>query len=127
MREMHASGVSGGDMKRSTDRMLTTHVGSLVRTPEIMRGIKARMLNQAYDEERFARDVKRGVAEVVRKQVEVGIDVPNDGELGRQGFSTYASQRLGGLEVQAPDPDWDGWATTDGTEQAIFPEFFQQY
>jgi 5-methyltetrahydropteroyltriglutamate--homocysteine methyltransferase len=63
-----------------------------------MRGIKARLLDQPHDQAQFAADVRRGVADVLRKQVEVGIDIPNDGELGRQGFSVYADQRLAGLE-----------------------------
>src|SRR5207247_2695189 len=111
----------------STDRSLTTHVGSLVRTPEIMRGIKARMLNQPYEQEQFAADVRRGVADVVRKQVEIGIDIPNDGELGRQGFSVYANQRLAGLEPRELDPDESVWNIAEGGEQQKFPDFFDQY
>ena len=114
-------------MKRSTDRILTTHVGSLVRTPEIMRGIKARMLNQPYDADQFAADVRRGVAEVVRKQVEVGIDIPNDGELGRQGFSVYANQRLAGLEPRELGPDESVWNYTEGSDRTTFADFFKQY
>jgi 5-methyltetrahydropteroyltriglutamate--homocysteine methyltransferase len=114
-------------MKRSTDRILATHVGSLVRTPEIMQGMKARTLNQPYDQDRLAADVKRGVHDVVRKQIEVGIDIPNDGELGRHGFSTYAHQRLSGLEARELEPGESVWSFTTGSEQAQFREFFEQY
>ena len=114
-------------MKRSTDRILTTHVGSLVRTPEIMRGIKARMLNQPYDEGQFAADVRGGVADIVRKQVEVGIDIPNDGELGRQGFSVYANQRLAGLEPRELEADESVWNYSEGSDRLVFPDFFKQY
>src|SRR5262249_10454350 len=114
-------------MKRSTDRILTTHVGSLIRTPEIMQGLKARTLNRPYDQERLAADVARGVAEVVGKQVEVGIDGANDGELGRHGFTSYAHQRLGGLRPRELEANESVWALTDGVEQALFPEFFKQY
>lgn len=72
-------------MKRSTGRILTTHVGSLVRPPEIIAAVKARALHRPYDPEALARDVRRGVAEVVRRQAEVGIDVVSDGELGKPG------------------------------------------
>jgi 5-methyltetrahydropteroyltriglutamate--homocysteine methyltransferase len=76
-------------MKRSTDRILTTHVGSLVRTPAILEGMKARVLMRAYDQEWLARGIEQGISDVVRKQAEVGIDIPNDGEFGRQGFEAY--------------------------------------
>jgi 5-methyltetrahydropteroyltriglutamate--homocysteine methyltransferase len=112
-------------MQGSTHRILTTHVGSLIRTPAIMLGLKARMLNQPYDQERLAADIRRGIADVVRKQVEVGIDIPNDGELGRHGFSVYANQRLEGLEPRPLDPGENVWS--DGGDRAVFPEFFEQY
>jgi 5-methyltetrahydropteroyltriglutamate--homocysteine methyltransferase len=84
-------------------------------------------LNQPYDQERLAADVKRGVGDMVRKQVKVGIDVPNDGELGRHGFSSYVHQRLGGLDARPLDTEETTWALTSGTEQQIFPDFFKQY
>ena len=52
-------------MKRSTERILTTHVGSLVRPPAILEGMKARVLKQPYDQERFARDIRQGIRDVV--------------------------------------------------------------
>ena len=57
-------------MKRSTDHILTTHSGSLIRTPEIIEGMKARTIDQPYDQDKLARDIRQGVADVVRKQVE---------------------------------------------------------
>ena len=49
----------------------------------------------------MARDIQQGIQEVVRKQAEVGIDIPSDGEFGRQGFEAYISERLGGVEPMA--------------------------
>ena len=114
-------------MQRSTDRILTTHVGSLIRTPEIMEGLKARMLDRPYDQATLTTDIEHGIADVVRKQVEVGIDVPNDGELGRHGFSSYAHQRLAGLEPRPLEQGESVWQTRDDSDQSRFPEFFAQY
>ncbi len=63
-------------MQNSQDRILTTHAGSLVRPPEIIEVMQARDAGQSYDETAFAAHVRRSVAEVVRKQAEVGVDIP---------------------------------------------------
>ena len=76
-------------MQRSTERILTTHVGSLIRTPAIMQGLKARTLKQPYDQDRLAEDVRQGIAEVVREQVaEGGLASYRDGVKG-PGLHTY--------------------------------------
>jgi 5-methyltetrahydropteroyltriglutamate--homocysteine methyltransferase len=85
------------------------------------------LLEEDYDPAQFARDVQRGIMEVVRKQAEVGIDIPSDGEFGRQGFRGYINERLGGLAPRPPRSDEDAWKHTDAQEQAYFPEFFAQY
>jgi 5-methyltetrahydropteroyltriglutamate--homocysteine methyltransferase len=74
-------------MQRSTDRILTTHVGSLIRTREIIDGTKARTLGQPYDQAALQTAVHDGIHQIVRKQVEIGIDVPNDGEYSRTSFT----------------------------------------
>ena len=116
-------------MKRSTDRILTTHVGSLVRTPAILEGMKASVLNRPYDQAKLARDIREGIFEVVRKQAEVGIDIPSHGELGRLGFRGYISERLGGLEVREPtqDEERDPFRDLSAAERPFFPGFFEQY
>jgi 5-methyltetrahydropteroyltriglutamate--homocysteine methyltransferase len=67
-------------MKRSTDRILTTHVGSLVRPPDILEMILAKVTGKPFDEAEFEKRVAEGVKDVVRKQAEAGIDIPSDGE-----------------------------------------------
>jgi 5-methyltetrahydropteroyltriglutamate--homocysteine methyltransferase len=114
-------------MKRSTARILTTHVGSLIRTPEILQGMKARTLGQPNDQTQLAADVRAGIIEVVRKQIAVGIDIPNDGEFARHGFSTYIHERLAGLEPREIDPRDDPFGAADVAERRVFPEFFEQY
>ena len=114
-------------MQRSTDRILTTHVGSLARPPDILRGMKARTIKAPYDQVKLAADVERCVADVVRKQVDVGIDIPNDGEYGRHGFVSYIHERLDGLTPRPLEPDEDIWGARADREQQVFPEFFEQY
>jgi 5-methyltetrahydropteroyltriglutamate--homocysteine methyltransferase len=111
-------------MKRSSDRILTTHTGSLIRTRKIIEGMKARSLERPYDQEQLTRDIRTGIADVVRKQVEIGIDIPSDGEFGRAGFKAYMNERLSGLEPRALEP---GEIQTQALERIAFPEFYEQY
>src|SRR4051812_39449804 len=111
-------------MKRSTDHILTTHVGSLVRTPQIIEGMKAKTLGNPYDEAQLAADVRDGVRQVVRKQVEVGIDIPSDGEVSRHGFTSYVHERMGGIEPRELDLNEDPWRGFLNREQQAFPELF---
>jgi 5-methyltetrahydropteroyltriglutamate--homocysteine methyltransferase len=112
-------------MKRSTDRILTTHVGSLIRTPEILRGMQAAALKRPYDAAKLATDIKSGIHDIVRKQVEIGIDVVNDGEFWRRGFVSYVHERLGGLQQRPLAPNEPTWGAQ--AERREFPGFFEQY
>src|SRR5215470_11210659 len=85
-------------MKRSRDRILTTHTGSLVRPREIVAIIRQVEAGQPYDATALNRLLTPAVAEVVRQQAEVGIDIPSDGEFGKRGWTSYVAERLGGLE-----------------------------
>jgi 5-methyltetrahydropteroyltriglutamate--homocysteine methyltransferase len=114
-------------MQRSTDRILTTHAGSLVRTRDIIEGMKAHTLNQPYDEARLAADIQHGIEDVVRKQVDVGLDIVNDGEYARPGCHCYVHERLAGLKPRPLEPDEDVWGARADREQQVFPQFFQQY
>jgi 5-methyltetrahydropteroyltriglutamate--homocysteine methyltransferase len=87
-------------MKRSTERILTTHVGSLVRPPEILEAVLTRAAGRETDQDAFERMVSDGVCQVVRKQAEVGIDIPSDGEYSKPNFFSYATERLDGLTTQ---------------------------
>jgi 5-methyltetrahydropteroyltriglutamate--homocysteine methyltransferase len=70
-------------MKRSTDSILTTHVGSLVRPPDLVEIMRAKESGQPYDQQKLAATVRSSVAEVVQKQAEVGVNIPSDGEYGK--------------------------------------------
>ena len=84
-------------MKRSTDRILTTHVGSLVRPPGLVDLMRAKEHGQAYDRQELAARVQISVREVVHKQVETGVDILSDGEYGKPSFSGYVNERLSGF------------------------------
>src|SRR6266536_4704065 len=91
-------------MKRSTDRILTTHTGSLPRPPDLLEQLRARETGEPVDAQAFAQRVRSAVAEVVRQQVEAGIDVVSDGEMGKPSFATYVTHRLAGFGGENPEP-----------------------
>ncbi len=91
-------------MKRSTERILTTHTGSLPRPPDLLEMLRARENGEPVDARAFAERVRSAVAEVVRQQVEAGIDVVSDGEMGKPSFATYVTHRLAGFGGENPEP-----------------------
>jgi 5-methyltetrahydropteroyltriglutamate--homocysteine methyltransferase len=96
-------------MKRSTDRILTTHTGSLPRPADLAVTLEALDAGTAVDPAAFQDRVRRAVADIVRMQVAAGIDVVSDGEQGKVGYSTYVRHRLtgfGGQSVAARRADW---------------------
>jgi 5-methyltetrahydropteroyltriglutamate--homocysteine methyltransferase len=93
-------------MKRSTERILVTHVGSLARPHDLMEMLIARNEGKSYDPEALASQTRNAVAEVVNKQVECGVDIVNDGELGKSNFSRYTRERLSGFVERAARPDF---------------------
>ncbi len=84
-------------MKRSTERILTTHTGSLARPPELLQMLLARDEGQPVDPRVFDATVRRAVTEKVKRQVEVGLATVNDGEQSKVSFATYIRERLHGF------------------------------
>ncbi|OGA87363.1 MAG: methionine synthase [Betaproteobacteria bacterium RIFCSPLOWO2_12_FULL_66_14] len=107
---------------RSTERILTTHVGSLPRPKALLDSMKLALQGQPYDRDACARQLRGAVAEVVRRQIESGIDIVTDGELSKPGFFTYVQQRLAGFE---PRPRVK--RTQFAAEVAAFPEYYEEY
>jgi len=89
-------------MKLSTDRILTTHVGSLPRPKALAELLMLKDKGEAYDREALERAVREAVADIVRRQVETGIDIVDDGEMSKPGYSTYIADRLEGFSGHAP-------------------------
>ncbi len=85
-------------MKRSESRILTTHTGSLPRSPELQELLRSRLDPKEGEAEEFITGVEDGVADVVAKQASIGIDVINDGEQGRVQYATYVKDRLTGFD-----------------------------
>jgi len=108
-------------MKRSTDRILTTHVGSLSRPDDLRALIQAKQQGQAVDEAAFEARVKSAVAETVARQSEAGIDIVADGEQGRVGFIPYVNERLTGIE---PSRNEIASYWSESREYKAFPEFY---
>jgi 5-methyltetrahydropteroyltriglutamate--homocysteine methyltransferase len=113
-------------MKRSMDRILTTHVGSLVRPPGLVDLMRAKDSGQAYDPEKLAANVRSSVRQVVHRQVEVGIDVPSDGEYGKPSFSGYVNERLSGFTRRPRDPN-ESLLLNWGRDRQLFREFYAAY
>ena len=84
-------------MKTSSERILTTHVGSLPRPPDVLELLFAQDRGEPYDFATFEPTMQRAVREVVRRQVEVGLDVVNDGEMAKISYATYIRHRLNGF------------------------------
>ena len=82
------------------DRILATHTGSLIRPPELLAFLAAKERGQSIDEDAYQQCLRDAVADVVRKQVEAGIDVVDDGEMGKASWITYLYERVSGLEVR---------------------------
>jgi 5-methyltetrahydropteroyltriglutamate--homocysteine methyltransferase len=89
-------------MKASIDRILTTHVGSLPRPQEVLKFIHARTTGIDFDPGGYELGMQTAVADVVRRQAEVGLDVINDGEQTKTSFVAYICSRLGGFEFVSP-------------------------
>src|SRR5438477_5638449 len=85
-------------MQRSTDRIITTQVGSLPRPLDLRKMWDDRLAGRPYDQEAFAKRVRSAVAEMVRQQADTGIDVVSDGEQGRLGWTAFLPERLAGFE-----------------------------
>ena len=111
-------------MKTSTDRILTTHVGSLARPDRAARHDEGEGARSAVRPRPVRQQVRDAVADRVRKQVENGIDIVTDGEMSKVSFIGYVKDRLGGFEVEeggsGPAPSWQ-------VEIDMFPEYYADY
>jgi len=104
-------------LKRSTDRILTTHTGSLPRPDDLRAMLGASDRGEKLDAPVFQKRVREAVGEIVKLQREAGIDIINDGEVGKPGYSTYIKDRCTGFEgesrssmVQGENRDFPEWA-----------------
>jgi 5-methyltetrahydropteroyltriglutamate--homocysteine methyltransferase len=109
-------------LQQNTDRIQTTHIGSLPRPHRLLDAMKAKYSGQPYDERAYQDALHNAVTDVVREQVQCGIDIVTDGEFSKPGFFTYVRERLEGFESR-PDVKLKLFEQ----EVAAFPEYYQQY
>jgi len=108
-------------MKRSIDRILTTHAGSLPRPDDWLAMMIEHEKSGKTDPQAYATRNRQAVDEIVKKQIGLGIDVVDDGEQGKPSFVTYVHQRLGGFEPAGPrGSPWAG-----SREVKSFPEYYE--
>lgn len=110
-------------MQRSSERILTTHVGSLPRPPELHALSIALRNGEAVDPAHYANSLRQAVADIVRKQAAIGIDIVDDGEMSKPSFITYINDRLGGFEVDTVDRNQSPWVGS--REVRSFPDFYR--
>jgi 5-methyltetrahydropteroyltriglutamate--homocysteine methyltransferase len=107
----------------SADRILTTHVGSLVRPPQVMSYIEAIENGVAVDQGAFDACLREEIVTVIRQQADAGVDIVSDGEFGKlRSWSFYVLDRLGGIEERDLDAPRGA-----GRDQTLFPEFYAEY
>ena len=109
-------------LQQNTDRIQTTHIGSLPRPHALLDVMKAKYSGQNYDESAYQRTLRTAVADVVREQVDCGLDIVTDGEFSKPGFFTYIRERLDGFEAR---PGLK--VQLFQQEVAAFPEYYEQY
>ena len=85
----------------SRDRILTTHTGSLPLPELVRRGLAAKRHGETYDQAAHNAALTSGIGAVVRQQIEVGVDIVDDGELSKTSWNDYVVHRVGGLERMA--------------------------
>ena len=110
-------------MKQSTERILTTHVGSLARSDSLTALLRLREEGKPHDRDELARVVRESVEQVVRKQVEAGVDIVTDGEQGKSGFFTYIIERFNGFERKPMAPGAVR-PRAAGREYLSFPDYY---
>jgi 5-methyltetrahydropteroyltriglutamate--homocysteine methyltransferase len=116
-------------LKRSSERILVTHAGSLVRPPDLRALIASKIGGKSFDEAKYQAALAAKVEEVVRLQQEVGIDIPSDGEYGKRGWTSYVAARLHGVELRPPGPGEPEPVNPRiaGREGTRFLEFYAAY
>ncbi|WP_162826986.1 cobalamin-independent methionine synthase II family protein [Pseudolabrys taiwanensis] len=110
-------------MRSSTERILTTHVGSLPRPPALHELSIALGKGEPIDPTRYAGSLRDAVVDIVKKQTDVGIDIVDDGELSKPSFITYINDRLGGFEIDTADRNQSPWVGS--REVRSFPDFYR--
>jgi 5-methyltetrahydropteroyltriglutamate--homocysteine methyltransferase len=111
-------------VKRSTDRILTTHVGSLPRPADLLEMNDAKVSGHSVDQAAWTARVRTAILEVVRRQQKSGVDIVNDGELSKSSWSSYVNERLSGF---AESVSQGQGSLARGRDRKAFQEFYDEY
>ena len=112
-------------MKRSTDRILTTHVGSLIRPQALQDILRAKQAGQPYDQAAYETCLKQSIDDVVSRQADIGVDVVSDGEFGKAiSWNQYVVERLSGFELRAIPAGYR--PGVPGADRTRFKEFYAE-
>jgi 5-methyltetrahydropteroyltriglutamate--homocysteine methyltransferase len=112
-------------MKRSTDRILTTHVGSLIRPQALQDILRAKQAGQPYDQTAYEKCLKQSIDDVVSRQADIGVDVVSDGEFGKAiSWNQYVVERLSGFELRAIPAGYR--PGVPGADRTRFKEFYAE-
>ena len=114
-------------MKGNTDRIYTTHTGSLPRPLEMLEALRARFEGGRLDEVAYEQALARNVRDIVCKQVEAGIDIVSDGECSKPSFMAYRAERIGGFEPRIPKGGMPAPGPLDpnGRDATMFPDYYR--
>ena len=118
-------------MPSDPGRILVTHVGSLVRPPELVAHLRKIEAGEAYDEAAYEACLKDSIDEVVKQQVDAGVDIVSDGEFSKgRNWAFYVHERLSGLTTRPLTPEEAKDPLTQaggGNDRKAFPEFYAEY
>jgi 5-methyltetrahydropteroyltriglutamate--homocysteine methyltransferase len=109
-------------IQQNTNRIQTTHIGSLPRPHDLLDLMKAKFAGKPYDQKLYDATIARAVKDSIKKQVECGLDLVTDGEFSKPGFFTYIRDRLTGFEARPGQK-----MKLFEKEVAAFPEYYEQY
>ena len=108
-----------------SSRILTTHVGSLIRPPALVEFLKARLADKPYDHAAYEACLADSVRDIVKQQAETGIDIVSDGEFGKAHWVRYVAERLAGVEARVMPGQTP--AVFGGRDRERFPDFYAEY
>jgi 5-methyltetrahydropteroyltriglutamate--homocysteine methyltransferase len=118
-------------MAQTSDRILVTHVGSLIRPPKLVEHLRKIEDKQAYDEAAYEACLKDSIAELVQQQADAGVDIVSDGEFSKGlNWAFYVHSRLEGIAVRPATPEEAKDPMTSmagGRDRVEFPEFYKEY
>jgi len=114
-------------MQQNTDHIQTTHVGSLVRPPELVEFMRAKLAHTNFDEADFHAELAKSIDDVVAKQAKVGIDIVSDGEYSKTNWYRYVLERVSGFDHRAIPGSKPRPNPSDGNDYERFKDFYDKY